>query len=116
MSVTPTPIRIGYIHPVDLLFHRLQEALLAVSALQDGWECSDGDHRAYGKKYLDPALHAIRHKAGTRIRRQFGLEAAQLLLGHVACDVTQVYAEANSAKALDVARRIGQLHGNGPSV
>ena len=52
-------------------------------------------------------MHAIRHTAGTRIRKEFGLEAAQLLLGHAKADVTQVYAETNAAKAVEVARKIG---------
>lgn len=55
----PTPVRISYIHPVDLLLERLQNALVAVSALPYGWESSDSDHRTYGEKYLDPAHRAI---------------------------------------------------------
>ena len=51
--------------------------------------------------------HQLRHSAGTRIRKEYGLEAAQLILGHARADVTQVYAEANHAKALEVAAKIG---------
>lgn len=53
------------------------------------------------------SMHAIRHTAGTIIRREHGLEAAQLLLGHARADVTQLYAEVNHAKAVEVARKIG---------
>ncbi len=49
----------------------------------------------------------LRHSAATEVRKQFGLEAAQLFLGHAACDVTQVYAERDLSKALEVARQIG---------
>ena len=49
----------------------------------------------------------LRHTAATTIRRQFGLEAAQVILGHAAADVTQVYAERDAEKAREVARRIG---------
>jgi integrase len=49
----------------------------------------------------------LRHSAGTEIRRQFGLEAAQVILGHARADVTQVYAETNVAAAMEVMRRIG---------
>ena len=49
----------------------------------------------------------LRHAAATEIRRQFGLEAAQIVLGHAKADVTQVYAERDLAKGLEVARRIG---------
>lgn len=49
----------------------------------------------------------LRHAAATEIRRQFGLEAAQIILGHSQADVTQVYAERDLAKGLEVARQIG---------
>jgi site-specific recombinase XerC len=49
----------------------------------------------------------LRHSAATEFRRQFGLEAAQVLLGHSKADVTQVYAERDFAKAAAVARQIG---------
>lgn len=49
----------------------------------------------------------LRHAAATEIRKQFGLEAAQIILGHSAADVTQVYAERDLAKGIEVARRIG---------
>ena len=49
----------------------------------------------------------LRHSAATAIRRQFGLEAAQVTLGHASADVTQVYAERDSAKAVEVMRLIG---------
>ena len=51
--------------------------------------------------------HRLRHNAATRIRKDFGLEAAQLLLGHARADVTQLYAEADEAKAIDVVERCG---------
>jgi hypothetical protein len=35
------------------------------------------------------------------------LEAAQVILGHAKADVTQVYAERDSALAVEVARKIG---------
>ncbi|NLS96311.1 MAG: site-specific integrase [Planctomycetaceae bacterium] len=49
----------------------------------------------------------LRHAAGTAIRRQFGLESAQVVLGHAKADVTQVYAERDNELAREVARRIG---------
>jgi site-specific recombinase XerC len=41
------------------------------------------------------------------IRREFGLEAAQVLLGHAKADVTQVYAERDLTLAKQVAAKIG---------
>lgn len=49
----------------------------------------------------------LRHSAASEVRRQFGLEAAQVLLGHSRADVTQVYAQRNDALAAEVAVRIG---------
>lgn len=49
----------------------------------------------------------LRHAAGTEIRRRYGLEAAQVVLGHAKADVTQVYAEADAALAAEVMREVG---------
>lgn len=52
--------------------------------------------------------HQLRHSAATRIRREFGLEAAQLVLGHSSAMITDaVYAERDQAKVADVIRRVG---------
>jgi integrase len=63
------------------------------------------------KEKLDPlpkwSSNRLRHSAATDIRREFGLEAAQILLGHAKADVTQVYAERDMKKAADVALKIG---------
>ncbi|MEO9932647.1 tyrosine-type recombinase/integrase [Rhodopirellula bahusiensis] len=49
----------------------------------------------------------LRHTRGTEIRKRFGLEAAQVILGHAAADVTQIYAERDREKAIEVARQVG---------
>jgi integrase len=49
----------------------------------------------------------LRHAAATDVRRDFGLEAAQVVLGHAAANVTQVYAERDAAKGREVAKAIG---------
>jgi len=51
--------------------------------------------------------HQLRHNYATYIRKQFGLEASQVLLGHSRADVTQIYAERDMTKAEEVARKIG---------
>ena len=52
--------------------------------------------------------HQLRHNAGTSIRREFGLEAAQLALGHASAVVTDaVYAERDRAKVIEIMRKIG---------
>jgi site-specific recombinase XerC len=49
----------------------------------------------------------LRHSYATRVRKEHGLEAAQVLLGHARADVTQLYAERNLDLALRVAAKIG---------
>ncbi|MBP3956851.1 site-specific integrase [Gemmata sp. G18] len=49
----------------------------------------------------------LRHTFATRVRKEHGLEAAQVLLGHAKADVTQVYAERNAALATAIAAQIG---------
>ncbi len=49
----------------------------------------------------------LRHSFATRVRKQHGLEAAQVLLGHARADVTQVYAERNEQLASEIAAKVG---------
>ena len=49
----------------------------------------------------------LRHLAATEIRRAFGLEAAQTVLGHSKADVTQLYAARDHGKAAEVMKLIG---------
>jgi integrase len=51
--------------------------------------------------------HQIRHTHATEVRRRFGLEAAQVSLGHAQANVTQVYAERDLTLAMKVAQQIG---------
>ena len=45
------------------------------------------------------APNRLRHTRATEVRRKFGLEATQVVLGHSKADVTQVYAERDQALA-----------------
>ena len=49
----------------------------------------------------------LRHSRATEIRKQFGLEVAQVILGHAKADVTQVYAERNLEQAIQVVGKVG---------
>ena len=55
----------------------------------------------------DWSPNQLRHSAATLIRKVFGLEAAQVALGHASADITQIYAEKNLTLAAEVARKIG---------
>jgi integrase len=49
----------------------------------------------------------LRHTFATRVRKDYGLEAAQVLLGHARADVTQVYAERNEQLAAEIVAKLG---------
>ena len=51
--------------------------------------------------------HQLRHSYATRVRKEFGLETAQILLGHTTADVTEIYAERDTERAVSVAAKTG---------
>lgn len=64
--------------------------------------------RACEKTEIDKwSPNQLRHTTATEIRRRFGVEAAQTVLGHSRADVTQVYAERDMSKAENIMREIG---------
>jgi integrase len=69
----------------------------------------DAEQQGIKPPALIPHWHAnqLRHTGATEIRRCFGLEAAQSVLGHAKADVTQVYAERDQSLAAEIMRKIG---------
>ena len=53
------------------------------------------------------APNQLRHSRATEIRKDQGLEAAQVTLGHSSAQITQVYAERDHRLAAEVAKRSG---------
>jgi integrase len=51
--------------------------------------------------------HQLRHNAATRLRREYGIEVARIILGHRSAAVTEVYAEMDLAKAEQVMAEVG---------
>lgn len=52
--------------------------------------------------------HQLRHNAATRLRREFGIDLAQTILGHrLGSAITELYAEANVEKARAVIAEVG---------
>jgi integrase len=49
----------------------------------------------------------LRHSAATEIRRRFGPESAQVVLGHASADVSQIYAERDQAAASRIMAEVG---------
>jgi integrase len=62
--------------------------------------------RAFRKQYhWHP--HQLRHSAATELRKEFGIEAARIILGHRSVVVTEVYAEVDRQKAIDAMTQVG---------
>jgi integrase len=82
------------------LFGKQELAVETIAALKDGeW-------------YFKAAIprwspNQLRHSAGTELRKRYGLEAAQVVLGHSKADVTQIYAERDLDKAAAIVREVG---------
>jgi integrase len=53
------------------------------------------------------APNRLRHAAGTEIRKRYGLEGSQVVLGHSHANVTQIYAERDLEKAASIMREVG---------
>lgn len=51
--------------------------------------------------------HQLRHTAATRLRRQFGIEAARVILGHHSPAMTDLYAEIDEARAREIMMAVG---------
>lgn len=51
--------------------------------------------------------HQLRHTAATALRKQFGIEAARVILGHRSAQITEVYAELDRQHAVKVMERVG---------
>ena len=51
--------------------------------------------------------HQLRHNAGTFIRKEYGIEAARLILGHQTAGISLIYAEADEQKAKDIIAKVG---------
>jgi integrase len=78
-----------------------------------------GDHyetRSYGRAIRRACEFAhvpiwgpnrLRHNAATVLRREFGLDVAQVVLGHASPDTTLIYAEADRQRATEAMLRIG---------
>lgn len=49
----------------------------------------------------------LRHNAASALRKEFGVEIARIICGHAKIDATQLYAERDQTKALEIALKIG---------
>jgi integrase len=51
--------------------------------------------------------HQLRHNAATELRKEFGIEAARIILGHRSTTVTEIYAEKDERQAVAAMSQVG---------
>ena len=51
--------------------------------------------------------HQLRHNAATDLRKEFGIEAARIILGHRSAAITEVYAEQDERQAIEAIVKVG---------
>ena len=52
-------------------------------------------------------VNQIRHLSATEIRKEHGLEAAQIMCGHKRASTTEIYAEVDHGAGIEIARKFG---------
>jgi integrase len=90
----------------------IERAILAANRARACAACKDLNLDARCPACREAALphwhpHQLRHAKATEIRREAGLDAARVVLGHRSPRVTEVYAELDEAKAAEVMARLG---------
>jgi integrase len=95
----------SYAQAVAKAIHRANtaQACDACKPLKPGERCESC--KASAIPHWHP--HQLRHAHATEVRRRFGLEAAQVALGHSQAQITELYAERDLALAAKVAKEIG---------
>lgn len=61
--------------------------------------------RKLGQEAWHP--HQLRHTAATVIRQKYGLELARIILGHATAFTTEIYAEVDQQRAMEVMAQLG---------
>lgn len=67
----------------------------------------DAEARKVWRKEHRWSPNQLRHTAATELRRQFGIEAARVVLGHTSPAVTMIYAAADEKAAAEIMSQVG---------
>jgi integrase len=94
----------GDYYPIGSYEHAINRGCDRAFAIPDGLAGEDAkkwrrDHRW--------SPNQLRHSAATFLRKEFGIEAARIILGHSSPTVTEVYAELDRSKAADIMAKVG---------
>jgi integrase len=71
------------------------------------WRAANAEALDAWKKSHRWHPHQLRHSKATEIRRLYGAEAAQSILGHAELSTTEIYAEKSREMARQIMREIG---------
>ncbi len=100
---TKDSYRVAVARACDRAFPHPTLAAIATGELTDDQRAELGDWRRRHRWHP----HQLRHTRATAIRREFDIEAAQIILGHSKPDTTLIYAERDLSKARAVVALIG---------
>ena len=88
--------------PAQLVFRNNRRRMISRNSYEQAIK------KACRKAGIEPwSPNQLRHAAATKIREAYGLEAAQVVLGHSNASTTQIYAERNIRLACDIALKLG---------
>src|SRR5262249_4882711 len=93
----------SYAYAITRACRRAERAERA-TAIREGMDLQEAESRVFVPHWHP---HQLRHTHATEVRRRYGLEAAQVALGHAQANITEVYAERDLGLAMKVAGEIG---------
>jgi len=96
--------RLGNYYPVISYEHAINRASDEAFPAPDG--LTDDEQKQWRKDHRWTP-NQLRHSAATYLRKEFGIEAARVILGHSSAAITEVYAEIDRQKAADIMARVG---------
>lgn len=96
--------RPGVQYTVDSYRRAIERACLRAHPLPAD---ADAESRKAWRKEHCFHPHQLRHNAATILARSYGIEAAQVVLGHATLSVTGIYAERDFAKAAAIMKQVG---------
>lgn len=112
----PTPRQLArrrMARPTELLgirYTRRSYAVAIARACRRAFPVPDGLKRPEVQQWILEhhwSPNRLRHNAATFLRKQFGIEAARVVLGHASAGTTEIYAELDERKAAEVMEKVG---------
>jgi integrase len=102
----------GERYSTDAYDHAIRRAIDAANKSRACDECKERKPEERCPECQEAALppwhpHQLRHTAATKIRREYGLDVARVVLGHRSPQITELYAELDTSRATAVMEKLG---------